>query len=347
MNLFCEATHYTGESGGVLLTIAFIGTGGTIANRGTGPQDYLNYLDHGTVMGAPELVHTHPQLADIVDLQVIPFGALRSKYMTPANWVELAQRLMAVLAEPHIRGAVVAHGTGTLEETAWFLHLTVDTTKPVVVVGAQRPGSTLGSDVALNLMDALRVANTPDSTGRGVTVVMNREIHSARDVTKLANHRLDALQSPTRGPLGTLHADHRVHYWRSPENPHTNTSVFTGANIPLPRVDIVQAYTGADETAVEAFVAAGARGLIAVGYPPGTLNLPLDEAVDAAIAQGIEVVQASSGYREPAVTARPGLTARGLIPNTDITAVKAKILLQLCLAQEFSQARITDVFDTY
>lgn len=115
----------------------------------------------------------------------------------------------------------------------------------------------------------------------------------------------------------------------------------------MPRVDIVHAYTGADEIAVEAFVSAGARGLVAVGYPPGTLTQPIDAAVDAAIAQGVQVVQASRGHLEPAVLARSGLTLRGLIPNTDITAAKAKILLQVCLAQRLSRSQSAQVFATY
>ncbi|GAA4480146.1 asparaginase [Enteractinococcus fodinae] len=329
------------------MTIAFFGTGGTIANRGTGPENYLDYLDHGTVMEADELIAAHPELREIAEIRVEPFGALRSKYITAAHWAELAHRLTHVLAQPEIAGAVVAHGTGTLEETAWFLHLVVKSAKPIVMVGAQRPGSTTGSDVQRNLADAFRIAAHRDSHARGVTVVMNREIHSARDVTKVANHRLDALQSPVRGPLGVLGADHRVQYWRSPTTPHTQQSRFAELTTPLPRVDIVHAYTGADATAVEAFINAGARGLVAVGYPPGTLTRPMDDAVDAAVAQGIQVVQASRGVFEPAVTPRSGLISRGLIPNTDITAAKAKVLLQLCLAQGLTPEQSTEVVATY
>lgn len=329
------------------MTIAFFGTGGTIANRGTGPEDYLDYLDDGTVMEADELIGTYPELGEIVDIRVESFGALRSKYITAVHWAELAQRITNVLARSEIAGAVVAHGTGTLEETAWFLHLVVNSAKPVVVVGAQRPGSTTSSDVQRNLVDAFRVASHPDSHAQGVTVVMHREIHSARDVTKVANHRLDALQSPVRGPLGVLGADHRVQYWRSPTTPHTHRSRFAALTTPLPRVDIVHAYTDADATAIDAFLDAGALGLVAVGYPPGTLTQPMDDAVDEAIAKGIQVVQASRGLFEPAVMPRSGLTSRGLIPNTDITVAKAKILLQLCLAQGLTPAQSTEVYATY
>lgn len=329
------------------MMIAFIGTGGTIANRGTAPDNFVDYLDIGTVMPANELLAVHPEMQEISQIRVEPFGTLRSKYMTSAHWLQLAERLTSVLADDDIRGAVVSHGTGTLEETAWFLHLTVNSAKPIVLVGAQRPGITLGSDTPLNLLDAFRVAAHPQSCGIGVTVVMNRQIHSGRDVAKVANHRLDALQSPVRGPLGVLHADHTVEYWRTPVHPHTTASAFVDLGAPLPRVDMVHAYTDADATALEAFRAAGATGLVVVGYPPGTLTKPLDDAVDAAIADGIVVVQASRAYFEPAVMARAGLMERGLVANGDLAPQKARILLQLALAQRMDRAAIREVFGTY
>lgn len=329
------------------MTIAFFGTGGTISNRGTAPDNYVDYLDIGTVMQADELVSTHPELRDISRIRVEPFGALRSKYMTSTHWVDLAQRVTSVVAEEDVCAVVISHGTGTLEETAWFLHLTVRTTKPIVVVGAQRPGLTLGSDTPLNLADAFRVAAHPQSQHTGVTVVMNREIHSARDVVKVANHRLDAMQSPVRGPLGVLHADHSLEYWRTPTQPHTTSSVFRELPARLPRVDIVHAYTDADATAVEAFRDAGAAGLVVVGYPPGTLPEPLDAAVDRVIAEGIVVVQATRAMVEPTVMPRGGLVDRRLIANRDLAPQKARILLQLGLAKGSGRDELAELFATY
>lgn len=329
------------------MTIVFFGTGGTIANRGTSPDDYLNYLDHGTVMGAEELIDETPGLGTRGKIRVAPFAALRSKYVTSWHWQDLSQRIGQVLAEPQVTGVVVGHGTGTLEETAWYLHLTVNSEKPVVLVGAQRPGPTTASDTGLNLRDAFRVAAEPASTGAGVVVVMNRQIHSARDVMKVANHRLDALQSPVRGPLGEIRADHSVLYWRTPVHPHTVASQFAGTTVPLPRVDLVHAYTDADATALQAFLDAGAKGIIAVGYPPGTMPQSLDAAIDEAIADGVQVVQATRAYLEPAVLPRAGLVARRLIINTDISPAKARILLQLCLAHGLGQLDIQRVFSNY
>lgn len=329
------------------MTIAFFGTGGTIANAGTHPENYLDYLDTGAVMEAAELLATYPQMERIAQIRVEPFGTLRSKQVTSRHWSNLADQVNQVLLEPAIRAVVISHGTGTLEETAWFLHLVVDSEKPVVMVGAQRPGTTTGTDTLLNLGDAFRVANHPASVGRGVTVVMNRQIHSARDVSKVANHRLDALQSPVRGPLGVLHADHSVEYWRTPAQPHTQASRFSGTVPALPRVDLVPAYTDADGVAVEAYLAAGAAGLVMVGYPPGTLPQGLDDAADHAITQGVVVVQATRAHLEPAVMPRAGLTDRGLVPNTDIVPAKARVLLQLCLAHQLDLATINSIFATY
>src|SRR5699024_9487997 len=167
------------------MVIAFFGTGGTISNRGTGSEEYLDYLDRGEVMPAKELISLYPALDEIADICVESFGTFRSKHVTSKHWTRLAQRLDECLKEPEIAGAVIGHGTGTLEESAWFLHLVLSTNKPVVIVGAQRPGNTVGSDTALNLADAFRVAASPQSVGAGVTVVMNRQIHSARDVSKV------------------------------------------------------------------------------------------------------------------------------------------------------------------
>src|SRR5699024_1309386 len=329
------------------MAIAFFGTGGTISNRGTGSGQYLDYLDRGEVMSAKELISLYPALDEISDIRVESFGTLRSEHVTSEHWKTLAQRLDECLKETDIVGAVIAHGNGTLEVTAWFLHLVVATNKPVVIVGAQRPGNTVGSDTALNLADAFRVAVSPQSVGAGVTVVMNRQIHSARDVSKVANHSLTALQSPVRGALGMIQADNTVRYWRKPPNPHTTDSAFAATAVSAPRVDIVHAYTDADATAVDAFLAAGAAGLIAVGYPPGTLTQPLDDAIDIAIGHGILVVRATRAQLEPQVMARSGVVGRGLIANTDITPTKARILLQLCLAHRVDRDDTAEIFAAY
>lgn len=138
-----------------------------------------------------------------------------------------------------------------------------------------------------------------------------------------------------------------MEYWRTPTTPHTTDSAFIDLATPLPRVDIVHAYTDADATALEAFRAVGATGLVVVGYPPGTLTQPLDDAVDRAVADGVVVVQATRAFMEPTVMARAGLVDRGLIANRDLAPHKARILLQLCLAQGMVQEKIAEIFATY
>src|SRR5699024_6495852 len=163
------------------MAIAFFGTGGTISNRGTGSGQYLDYLDRGEVMSAKELISLYPALDEISDIRVESFGTLRSKHVTSEHWKTVAQRLDECLKEPDIVGAVIAHGTGTLEETAWFLHLVVATNKPVVIVGAPRPGNTVGSDTASKLAEACRGAASPQSGGAGVTEVTHCRLPARAD----------------------------------------------------------------------------------------------------------------------------------------------------------------------
>lgn len=334
-----------------MATIAFVGTGGTISNAGTGANDYINYLDSGRVLDTAAVLVMHPHLDELATLVPVPFGQLRSKQISVQDWFRLARVTQAELDKPDIDAVVITHGTGLLEETAYFLHLVLATTKPVVLVGAQRPPSTVGSDAQLNLVDAVRVAVNPQAAGLGVLVVMNRQIHSARDVTKRANHDLAAMQSPVAHELGTITVDGKLRVTRTPQTRHTHRSEFVLPLLSeaeeLPRVDVVYAHAQADGTAVEAFLNAGAKGLVAIGFPPGTNPPGLDEALDAAAAAGTVVVQASRAWDEPAVEWRGSLQKRGFLACSDVTPQHARILLQLCLSKGLSHNEIRRVFTQY
>src|SRR5690625_2152488 len=179
--------------------IAFIGTGGTFSNEGTSPTDYLSYLHAGRVLPAAKVLRLLPDVGEWATIVPAPFTALRSKEIGPEHWIRLARRVSEVAADPKIDGVIVSHGTGAVEETAYFLHLTVHASAPIVLVGAQRPPTTIGSDAQKNFLDAIhwirahpRARGEKQAEESGAVVVMDQQVHSARDVATLANHTLSA-----------------------------------------------------------------------------------------------------------------------------------------------------------
>ena len=258
--------------------IAVIGTGGTISSIGAHSLEVLDYPDASRKMDPAEAIQRVPEAAQFADLLPLPFRAVGSTKISPPDWIELAQLIMRTARdEADVSGFVVLHGTSTLEETAYFLHLVLKTDKPIVLVGAQRPASALSSDAAMNLVAAIRTAIDPQARGRGVLIVLNDEIHSARDATKTSTYRLQTFQSRNFGLLGHVDGD-GLYFYRAPLRRHTLDSAFDIDGIAeLPRVDIAYSYAGSDGCAVDAFVAAGARGLVSAGLAPGLMP-PLEQA---------------------------------------------------------------------
>jgi L-asparaginase len=187
---------------------------------------------------------------------------------------------------------VIGHGTATLEETAYFLHLTLKIDLPVVLVGAQRPSSALSTDAGLNLVNAIRVAASPEARGMGMlVVVVNDEIQAAREVTKTSTLRLQTFHSRDFGVLGHADGDAIAFYRRPIRRCYPDTEFDIRGLDAVPRVDIAYAYAGGDGTAVRAFTAAGAKGIVSAGFAPGFAPPGEFEALKEAVAQGIVVVQ--------------------------------------------------------
>jgi L-asparaginase len=179
--------------------IAVIGTGGTISSLGASSLDVLDYPDFGQKLTCDALLDRFPEVQLVADPVPVTFRQVGSTKIGPKDWIEIRSMVHRIAHdEPAIAGFVIPHGTATLEETAFFLNLTLATARPVVLVGAQRPASALGSDAGMNLVNALRVAGSPEARGKGVLVVLNDEIHAARDVVKTSTYRLP----PTDLPVG-------------------------------------------------------------------------------------------------------------------------------------------------
>src|SRR6202142_709270 len=231
--------------------IAFIGTGGTIASLGRGPLDLQDYGAAGNVMHAEDIVTKWPVVHQVADVIPVKYRNIPSTAIDFADWkalVELCHQLPR--DHPGLDGIVIGHGTATLEETAYFLNLTLKTPVPVVMVGAQRPSSALSSDAGMNLVNAIRVAASPEARGMGVLVLLNDEIHAAREVTKTSTLRLQTFRTPDFGVLGHADGD-AVAFYRRPVRRHAPETEFDIRGLAgLPRVDIAYAYAGGDGTAV-------------------------------------------------------------------------------------------------
>ncbi len=186
--------------------IAVIGTGGTISSLGASSLDVLDYPDFGQKLTSEALIERFAEARLVADPVPVTFRQVGSTAIGPAEWLELRALVHRLAAEdPGLAGFVIPHGTATLEETAFFLNLTLAVRQPVVLVGAQRPASALGTDAGTNLVTALQVAGCAEARGLGVLVVMNNEIHPARDVVKTSPYRVQTLPSPDSAAPGPLH----------------------------------------------------------------------------------------------------------------------------------------------
>ena len=326
--------------------IAVIGTGGTISSLGASSLDILDYPDFGQKLGCEALLARFPETRLVADPLPITFRQVGSTEIGPNDWIELRALIHRMAREaPTIAGFVIPHGTATIEETAFFLNLTLATSQPVVVVGAQRPASALGTDAGMNLVNALRVAGSADARGRGVLVVLNDEIHAARDVVKTSTYRLQTFRSVDFGALGHADGD-GVHFYRAPTRAHMPDTPFAGLELAaLPRVEIIYSYAGADGALVDAAVAAGAHGIVSAGFAPGSPTPEQRSAFERAAKSGIVVVQCSRASGR--VAPRRRLRESGIVAGEDFSPQKARILLMLALSTTSDITRIQPLFQIY
>jgi len=325
--------------------IAVVTTGGTIDSLGADRLDLAAYLEAGHRLEPGELLAGIPELARIADVIERPFRRLRAHAMSDADLADLRDAVTSLVDANEADGVVITHGTNTLEETAWLLHLAVATDRPVVLTGAMRPASALSGDGPLNLVNAVRVAAAGDARGLGVLVVLADTILGARDVTKANTLRTTAFTSGAAGPLGWVDADGRVVLAHRPARGSTLRGRFAGVDLQaLPRVDVVVSHQGADGVLIDAAVAAGARGIVSAGTGAGYPTPVEVDALARASAAGVTVCQASrvGAGRVPRV---PSLVTRGWLASDDLQPWKARTLLRLGLAAGLAEADLQALFE--
>lgn len=327
-----------------LPVVAVIGCGGTIASMGSSSIDLIDYPEHGTKLDAATLVSRVPELAAVARLLAVDFRAIGSTDLTVEDWLALRGTILGLIADtPALAGIVITHGTATLEESAYFLDLTLACGIPIVMVGAQRPFSALSSDAPMNLFGAVRVAADARAGGRGVLVAMNDRIHAARDVTKSSTLRLETFRSEY-GPVGTIDSD-QIGFFRRLDAESALSGTFSDlpASFVFPRVDIIYSYAGADEAFVEAALSRGARGIVSAGFAPGIPTRLERLALADAVEKGVAVVQCSR-VLEGRVARRRYLDQAGIICGEGLNPQKARILLGLALGAGAPRDTIRDWF---
>jgi L-asparaginase len=311
--------------------IKIISTGGTIANT-----------SHGLI-AIDDVLKDIPQARRMADFEIIEATRVRSGQLRLAQWFDIARAVSAAAEDPRVDGVIITHGTFTTEETAYFLHLTIRTEKPVVVVASQRKHDEVGNDGDRNFLDAIRLALSPGARGKGVLVTLHEEIHSAREVVK-TNQRPGGFVSLGRGMLGHIEED-QVSFFAAPTRRHTSRSEFDIREIrEFPRVDVIAAYVGGDDAAAQACVAAGAKGLVISGYAyNGRPSADQLEGLEKIAAAGIPVVLSNRGGqgRIPVNWDDPFIQGDSLVPH------KARILLMLGLTKTRDPRELQRMFNEY
>jgi len=328
--------------------VALIITGGTIDSVGKDRLDLAWYIEAGKRLNTGELLDQLPELKSIAEVEEVPFRRLPSHALVDKDWLDLARTIHQIFDGDKADGIVITHGTNTIEETAYFLNLTLKTDKPVVVVGSMRPASALSADGYLNLVNAVKVAADPDSRGHGALLVMNDTIYSGRDVTKNATYRVQAFQGRDLGPLGYADADGRIVYYHRTAKKHTTETEFDVRGLQsLPRVDVVVSYVGADGKMIEAAAAAGAKGIVSAATGAGRPTPAEDEAFDRVYKENGVIMCLCSRVASGRVVRSPGLAKRGFVAGDNLQPWKARALLALALTKTTDADEIQRMFDTY
>jgi L-asparaginase len=326
-----------------------LSTGGTIAGSGSSSTDLSNYKP-GAILGE-QLVKAVPPIAQIADVRVEQIVNIPSHDITIANWLTLAQRIQRIIAEtPAVAGFVITHGTNTLEETAYFLNLTVRSDKPVVLVGSMRPATAISADGPLNLLNAVKTATSADAKGKGGLIVMNDEILGARDTTKTNTLRVETFKSPELGLLGYVDED-RVAFYRSSTKRHTANSEFDVSRLTqLPKVAVVYSYVEPEPAVIKAVVTAGAKGIVFAGTGNGALATAERDAIaeiNRMPAASRPILVRSSRVGNGRVTATAQFDELGVIPADTLNPQKARILLMLALTRTADPKEVRRIFSEY
>nr|WP_294867462.1 type II asparaginase [uncultured Pseudogulbenkiania sp.] len=329
-----------------LPNVVILATGGTIAGTGASTTTTIGYT--AAKVGVDKMIESVPELKKAANVRGEQVVQIASESMTNEVWLKLAKRVNELLAQKDVDGVVITHGTDTIEETAYFLDLTVKSKKPVVIVGSMRPSTAISADGPINLYNAVLLAGSKEAVGKGVLVTLNDQINAGRDVTKTNTSTADTFKTPELGFLGYMQ-DNKPHFYRLPVRKHTAETEFDVSKLDkLPQVDIVYGYANMNRVALDADVAAGAKGIVQAGVGDGSMAAQMLPAFREARQKGVIVVRSSrvgSG-----IVARNGEVnddKEDFVVSDTLNAQKARILLMLAMTKTNDTKKIQQMFYTY
>lgn len=325
--------------------IHILATGGTIAGTGASATA-TNYTAGQVAIGS--LLDAVPEIKNVANVtgeQIVKIG---SQDMNDEVWLTLAQKINQLMEAPNVDGIVITHGTDTMEETAYFLNLTVKGDKPVVLVGAMRPSTAISADGPLNLYNAVVVASDKASKGKGVVVAMNGNILGAADVSKMNTVSVETFQAPNSGALGHV-LNGKVTYNASPEKKHTTQSVFDVSQLDqLPKVGIVYGYSNIDADMVTPMLENGYQGIVHAGVGNGNIHKNIFPVLTDARKKGILVVRSSRVPTGPtSLDAEVNDAEYQFVASQGLNPQKARVLLMLALTQTNDWKKIQEYFNEY
>lgn len=339
--MLCAGFAFAGD----LPQVAILATGGTIAGTASSSTQTTGYKAGD--LAIQTLIDAVPAIKDYAEVTGEQIVKISSNNLTDDVLLRLAKRCNELLADPKVKGIVITHGTDTLEETAFFLNLTVKSKKPVVVIGAMRPATAISADGPMNLLNAVKLAADPKAMGRGVLVALNDQISSGRDVTKANTTNVATFKSPDLGYLGYI-AGGKNYFLRDLAMRHTYESEFDVSDLKaLPRVDILYTHANDDRVLADAAIAAGAKGIVHAGSGNGSIHGNTEPALVEAVKKGITVVLSSrtgSGVVCPNIAQ---WREAGFIEGRSLNPQKARILLQLALTKTSDPKEIARMFEEY
>lgn len=318
--------------------VVILATGGTIA--GSGEQGKETGYSSG-VLTIDSILAAVPKISELADIESVQICNVNSDDMTSEIWIQLTNTINEYADDSNVAGFVITHGTDTLEETAYFLNLTVKTEKPVVLTGSMRPATSISADGPMNLYQAVCVATSSDAVGKGVLAVFSDMIYSARSVSKRSTYNVMAINSGEMGAMGIVRND-RAYFYEAPIKYHTSESEFDVSGLTeLPKVSIVYFFVDADPDILEA-VSKISAGIVIAGAGAGEFS---EKYIDVINSLNIPVV--ISSRIDDGIITQDSVLCKHTVAANNLSPHKAAVLLRLALTKTSEFNELLRIFSMY